>query len=177
MVFGIVQNHQGWIELESSVGVGTCFRLLFPAAPVVASLPPQRAHGAATTGGTETMLLVEDDPAVREFAVAVLRSKGYRVLQAGSGPEALEVWKWHSPRIALLVTDLVMPDGLSGIQLADRLRREKPALRVILTTGYPNDALGDKFQVPAGARLVPKPYKPQVLAQSVRDALDNNFRQ
>jgi hypothetical protein len=176
MVFGIVQQHQGWIELESAMGVGTCFRIMLPAASEAAVVPARRpARTVAVSGGSETMLLVEDEPAVREFAVAVLRSHGYRVLQAGSGIDALEVWKWHGSRIALLVTDLVMPDGLGGVELAARLRKEKPALKVVLTSGYASGAIGEEFRPPAGTHFIQKPYRPQVLAQAVRDALDDNF--
>jgi len=120
-------------------------------------------------------LLVEDDNPVREFAVAVLSNHGYRVLQASSGKEALEVWKWHKSRIALLFTDLVLPDGLGGVELADRLRKEKPTLRIVLTSGYANESIGEEFRPPPGTHLIHKPYKPQVLTQAVRDALDDNY--
>jgi CheY-like chemotaxis protein len=112
---------------------------------------------------------------VREFAVAVLRGHGYRVLQACSGNDALEVWKWHGSRIALLVTDLVMPDGLGGVELAARLRQEKSTLKVVLTSGYASGTIGGEFRPPAGTHFIHKPYKPQVLAQAVRDALDDNY--
>jgi two-component system, cell cycle sensor histidine kinase and response regulator CckA len=209
MVFGIVQQHQGWIEVESTVGVGactsqfsdmggtpmprgtgvppvgceaiamrpvgTCFRIMLPAALPAAALPADGPIKTAVAGGcSETILLVEDEPAVREFAVAVLSGHGYRVLQATSGYDALEVWKWHQSRIALLVTDLVLPDGLGGVQLIARLRHEKPALKAILTSGYANDPAGTEFQPPAGALFIHKPYQPRVLAQAVRDALDDH---
>jgi hypothetical protein len=215
MVFGIVQQHQGWIEVESSVGVGTgasqfsdlggkpmpslpavaggtgvppvrceatgmrpagtCFQIMLPAALPAAALPADRPIKTAVAGGcSETILLVEDEPAVREFAVAVLSSHGYRVLQATSGYDALEVWKWHQSRIALLVTDLVLPDGLGGVELIARLRREKPALKAVLTSGYANDTAGAEFRPPAGALFLHKPYQPRVLAQAVRDALDGH---
>jgi CheY-like chemotaxis protein len=117
-------------------------------------------------------LFAEDEPGVREFAVAVLNSLGYRVLQACSGRDALEVWQRHSSRITLLVTDLVMPDGISGVDLAIRLRKEKPALKVILTSGYANGITGRQFEAPAHMHFIQKPYKPQALAQAVRTALD-----
>ncbi len=174
--FGIVQLHQGWIEVESKVGVSTCFRVLLPTTDRNLNHSHRRpAKAALAQGGSETMLLVEDEPAVREFAVAVLRSHGYRVLQAGSGVEALEVWKWHRARITLLFSDLVMPDGLGGVELAALLRKEKPTLKIVLTSGYADEALGQQFRPPAGAHFIRKPYKPQLLAQIVRDAFDDNF--
>ena len=176
VAFGIVQQHQGWIEVESTVGAGTCFRIFLPAVAHAAANPagnPAKMVGAPR--GSETVLLVEDEPAVCELAATVLRGSGYRVLQASTGVEALETWKWHSSRIALLVTDLVMPDGLGGVELATRLRKEKPALRVVLTSGYPNEVLGAEFRPPAGTHFIPKPYRPQALTQTVRDALDDRF--
>jgi two-component system, cell cycle sensor histidine kinase and response regulator CckA len=176
MVFGIVKQHQGWIELESTVGAGTCFRIVLPAVPRTDIVPARKTvKPAAVTGGAETMLLVEDDPSVREFAVAVLSGQGYRVLQACSGVDALEVWKWHAPRISLVFSDLVLPDGMGGAELAAKLRKEKPTLRVVLTSGYANETIGEEFRPPAGTHFIHKPYKPQVLVQAVRDALDDNF--
>jgi CheY-like chemotaxis protein len=175
MVLGIVQQHQGWIEVESTVGVGTCFRILLPAAPPTATCPADRpTKTAAAGGGAETILLVEGDPAVREFTVAVLQSHGYRVLQAGSSHDAMEVWKWHQSRIALLVTDLVLPDGLGGAELAARLRQEKPALKAVLTSSDANGTADAEFRPAAGMAFIHKPYQPRVLAQAVRDALDGH---
>jgi two-component system cell cycle sensor histidine kinase/response regulator CckA len=176
MVTGIVQQHLGWIELESAVGSGTCFRILLPAiasADVTAS--PRHQKIAAANRGSETMLLVEDDSPVRDFAVAVLSNCGYRVLQACSGIDALEVWRWHKSRISLLFTDLVLPDGLGGVELAARLRKEKPNLRVVLTSGYADETIGEEFRPPPGTHFIHKPYKPQILTQTVRDALDDHY--
>ena len=112
---------------------------------------------------------------MREFATAVLRSHGYRVLQACSGVDALEVWHWHAARISLLASDLVMPEGLGGVELAARLRRERPTLRVLLTSGYANEVIGEQFRPPPGTHFITKPYKPLGLARAVRDALDDHF--
>ncbi|HXN35822.1 MAG TPA: response regulator, partial [Opitutaceae bacterium] len=150
--------------------------IFLPAVPVAVSAPAGRIANAAAAGrGSETLLLVEDEVAVREFAVAVLRNQGYRVLQACSGVDALEVWKWHGPRISLLFTDLVMPDGLSGAELAVRLRKERPSLKIVLTSGYISEASGEEVPAPSGTHFIRKPYKPQALAQVVRDALDGTF--
>jgi len=176
MVFAIVQQHQGWIEVESLVGTGTCFRILLPAVSASAIVPADDPEEkAAAHRGSETLLLVEDEPDVRAFAVAVLSGLGYRVLQAASGIDALEVWQWHAARIVLLVTDLVMPDGLGGVDLAARLRKEKPTLRVVLASGYANEVMGEQFRPPAGMHFIKKPYLPRELAQAVRDALDDSF--
>ncbi|HWA86487.1 MAG TPA: ATP-binding protein, partial [Opitutus sp.] len=176
-VFGILQQHQGWIEVESAVGAGTCFRILLPAASgPTAPVGRSGLVPASVRGGSETILLVEDEASVREFAVSVLRSSGYRVLQASSGVEALETWKWHHDRIELLFTDLVLPDGLSGLDLLERLRRDKPTLRLVMTSGYPDTGKATPFTPPPGAHFITKPYRPQLLAQTVRDALDGVFR-
>jgi len=175
-VFGIVQQHQGWIEVDSAVKGGTCFRILLPAVPAEIAAAPRRAGKAPPVrGGSETILLVEDEPGVREFGAAVLKSHGYRVLQASSGIDALAVWKWHGSRIGLLFSDLVLPDGLGGVELAARLRKEKPTLCVILTSGYAAESVEEDFRPPPGTLFLHKPYKPQVLAQTVRDALDHNL--
>ncbi|MES2694453.1 MAG: response regulator [Verrucomicrobiota bacterium] len=176
MVFGIVQQHKGWVEVESTVGAGTCFRVLLPTAQGEAATASRNLLGfVPVRGGNETMLLVEDDATVREFAVAVLRAHGYRVLQAASGVDALEVWKWHQSRITLLFSDLVLPDGLGGVELAGRLRQAKPTLKVVLTSGYAGETIGEEFRPPPGTHFIHKPYKPQVLTEAVRDALDDNF--
>lgn len=85
------------------------------------------------------------------------------------------MWKWHGSRIVLLVTNLVMPDGFGGVELAARLRQEKPTLKVALTIGDANETIGEEFRPPAGMHFIHKPYKPQVLTQTGRDALDDNY--
>lgn len=127
--------------------------------------------GEGSTGGTETILLVEDEDSVRDFAAAVLKRCGYRVLQARSGIDALEVWKWHSPRISLLFTDLVMCDRMTGLELANRLLSEKPGLKVICTSGYTEERLAGNAGPPGTIRFLQKPYQPQDLAVHVRSAL------
>ena len=178
-VFGIARQHQGWIEVESEVGGGTLFRVFLPVAPADATLAPGIARSTTEShpvaGGAETILLVEDEVAVREYARTVLEMNGYKVLQAGTGHEALEVWKWHRSRIALLLTDLVMPDEMTGMELAQRLRADRPDLRVLYTSGYNPETAGQVFDAEPGRAFLHKPYQPKTLARMVREVLDHGM--
>jgi PAS domain S-box-containing protein len=171
MVYGFVTQLGGHIDVTSALGAGTLFRLLLPksAAPAPAVAVP--VAGAATPRGTETILLVEDEDAVRNVARLVLESRGYRVLEAANGVEGLEVARRHAGTIDLLLSDLVMP-RMNGQQLAERLAVESPAVRVLLMSGYPDRV------VPSGAATDPrfeflsKPFQPSTLARRVRECLD-----
>ena len=117
---------------------------------------------------------MEDDEPVRETTVALLKNFGYRVLQAGTGAEALEAWRWHSSRIGLLLTDVVLPDGMSGLELAERLHAEKATLKVICTSGFSREMMARMPQLPAGTLFLQKPCPPQALAKAVRTMLDRS---
>jgi CheY-like chemotaxis protein len=172
-VFGIVKQHHGWLEVDSTVGAGTCFTLSFPILKSSSSVPPETsAPDRPVAGGRETILIVEDESSVREFAVAVLKPLGYRILQARSGLDALEVWKWHSARINLLLTDMVMPDDLNGPELAAKLLTDKPDLAVIFTSGYSQETMRSVFAPAKTKRFIHKPYSPRQLSTVVREALD-----
>ncbi|MCX6914435.1 MAG: PAS domain S-box protein, partial [Verrucomicrobia bacterium] len=140
-VYGIVQQHQGWIEVFTQPGAGTTFKIFLPVVP-----PPPRTPAAAraetkVSGGVETILLVEDDYAMRMVTRRVLESQGYQIYEATTAREALEVWRSHAGEIALLLTDIVMPEGITGCDLTEQLRAQRPALKVVLMSGYSADVI------------------------------------
>jgi two-component system, cell cycle sensor histidine kinase and response regulator CckA len=177
-VYGIVKQHQGWVVVESEIGQGSTFTIflpsvLKPAEPVAASAAqtPAQAQSAMSLGD-ETILVVEDEPALRELVVNVLELCGYRIYQARTGVEALKVWDKHKSEIDLLLTDMVMPEGMSGRQLAERLQAEDPALKVIYTSGYSPGMAGKDIALLEGFNFLAKPYPPSRLANVVRECLD-----
>ncbi|HTV39835.1 MAG TPA: PAS domain-containing protein [Candidatus Sulfotelmatobacter sp.] len=173
-VFGIVQQHQGWINVESTVGRGTIFRIYFPRIETPSLSVSTRAAPPTSfmRSGDETILLVEDDPALRLSVEGMLASLGYRVLTAPNGSRALELWNGHRDEIHLLLTDLVMP-GMNGRVLASKMLAENPDLKVIYTSGYATDVADGDFQLQEGVNFLQKPYRPQRLSETLRRALDN----
>jgi PAS domain S-box-containing protein len=171
-VYGIVKQHQGWIEVDTEVGQGTTFRVFFPA---VCKAPPKSAATSSqpAPGGHETILVVEDEPALRELVTEILEKKGYTVLQAATGLKALEVWAQHKDRIDLLFTDMMMPEGVSGLELSERLRAERPELKVIYSSGYSLEVVNPEFVIKDGITFLQKPYDPEMLARVVYDTLNN----
>jgi PAS domain S-box-containing protein len=172
-VFGIVEQHQGLLEVRSKAGVGSTFRVLLPAChseSAVKEIP--KVARTAPTGGTETILVVEDENAVRMLLVRLLSRYGYRVLEAVSGVAALEVWREHKDEIALLLTDMVMPDGLTGLDLAERLRHERPSLGVVVSSGFSAELVTRGKDLEQSYCFLQKPYGPQQVAAVVRQALD-----
>ncbi len=172
-VHGIVHQHRGWIEVASEVGRGTTFLVYVPRQlmPVAESRPPIPAAPAGRGGG-ETVLLVEDEVPVRMLVQTVLEQFGYRVVEATTGATALEAWKAHRHEIRLLLTDYLMPDGMTGLELARTLCRESPELRVILTSGYsPGVALQGPTSDP-DIVFLPKPFEISRLIDTVRSCLD-----
>jgi CheY-like chemotaxis protein len=168
---GIVRQHEGWTEVESAVGQGSTFRVYLPAQarPASASGSPSPE---AIKGGSETILLVEDEPSVRRTVALCLRKLGYAVLEAGTGLEALKAWEEHHEAIKLLFTDMVMPGAMTGLDLSERLRKEKASLKVIISSGYNEDPAAPP---PTGAQEITylaKPYKATALAKAVRSCLD-----
>ena len=172
-VYGIVNQHQGWTEVESAVGQGSTFRVFLPVATAAAPPAPDSPPHPAQCGGHETILLVEDEPAVRRLVSRCLLRNGYRVLEANNGVEALSLWREHGPAIDLLFTDMVMPEGMTGLALAERLRVEKSALKVIVSSGYSLEIASQGAPVGGRTAFLAKPYEMNALAATVRRCLDD----
>jgi CheY-like chemotaxis protein len=119
----------------------------------------------------QTIMVVEDEPTLRALVRKVLERGGYDVIEAQSGLAALELWNKKHPHVDLLLTDMVMPDGISGRQLAEKLKAENAKLKVIYTTGYSTELLGKDFVLKEGVNFLQKPYPPQKLVQTVRNGL------
>ncbi len=171
-VYGIVKQHNGWIEVASKVGVGSTFSIFLPSAgKAVESRSDTRFALRDVKGGAETILLVEDEPDLREMVRDILAGYDYHILEAASGVDALTVWDQADGKVDLLLTDMVMPDGMNGRELATLLRKRKPGLKIIYSSGYTAALLAGESDKLDGFFL-PKPYRPQELAAMVRGCLD-----
>jgi CheY-like chemotaxis protein len=169
--FGIVKQHRGFIQIETELGKGSRFQVFLPASDaepemLIGMRPPE------IQGGCETILVVEDSQAVRSLTQILLERHGYRVLPAADGVEALELWEKHAASISLLMTDLVMPGGLSGQELARKLQRDNPQLKTIFTSGYSAEIGGCKNGLKPGDNFLQKPSPADKLLEIVRRRLD-----
>jgi signal transduction histidine kinase/CheY-like chemotaxis protein len=171
-VYGMVKQHQGWIEVESQPGKGACFHINLPLAEKPAEKPAERAPLSKTKGGKEIILVVEDEEALRELVREILEGNGYQILEAANGVEALRVWEAHGRKVDLLLSDIIMPEGMSGRELAEKLQQADPRLPVILTSGYSQDMIERDTQLDGRIKFFSKPYHPAQLAQAVRESLD-----
>lgn len=173
-VYGIVKQHNGWVEVTSQPNHGTTFNVFLPASDqTVKSTTEDTAPNTPIVGGDETVLVVEDEPVLREMAQMLLEESGYRVLMASNGKEALEIWERHQNKIDLLFTDMVMPAGVSGMELANKLIAQNQQLRVVFASGYTVDDISTDFLTRNNnARFLQKPYTRVSLARAVREALD-----
>jgi len=170
-VSNIVQQHHGWIDVESVEHQGTTFRLYLPAVAETPAAARKAKAAPPPPAGRPTILLVEDEATVRELGRQVLERAGYRVLAAENGPAATQIWRKHGTNIQLLIADLVLPGGIDGGELAQRLQAERPELRVILSTGYGADLESGQWLALNSARLLPKPFAPDALARYVQECL------
>jgi CheY-like chemotaxis protein len=173
-VYGIVKQHQGWLEVSSQVGEGSTFKMLLPAIPTPAGLAAAAQVEADIRNGNEMILLVEDEPAVRLTTRRILERKGYRIREAADGREALEVWQSHAGEIALLLTDIIMPEEMTGRDLAAQLWRQRPGLRVIFMSGYSAEVIGKnaEFIQRTKSHFLQKPCSSRILLETVRRCLD-----
>jgi len=171
MVYGFAKQSGGHASIYSEPGEGTTVRLYLPRAPV-AAVAARPAPAAQVRGGTETVLLVEDDALVRRYTGDQLRALGYRVLEAGDGAEALAVARAHAD-IDLLFTDVVMPGEMNGPALAGALQDLRPGLKVLYTSGYTENAIVHHGRLDPGVHLLPKPYRRADLARRLRQALED----
>jgi signal transduction histidine kinase len=171
-VYGIVKQHRGWAEVQSKVGVGTTFKVFLPVAgeaghSSIGSTP----ESETVRGGPETILMVEDENDLLELMQEVLQHYQYHVLTASSGVEALRIWDEQNGQIDLLLTDMIMPGGMTGDELATELKRRKPDLKIIYASGYTSAFVGRDFGQ-NDITFLAKPYQPQQVAQLIRETLD-----
>jgi len=169
-VYGVVKQLGGDIWVYSEPGQGTTFKLYFPRIAETASLPPASPAEADRAPSTETILVVEDEEAVRDLTVKILRKLGHTVLAASGGAEAIEIAKSYSGPIALLLTDVVMPN-MSGRQVADHLLKLRPELKVLYLSGYTDNTVVHHGVLEDGVEFLPKPFSREALARKIRDVL------
>jgi two-component system, cell cycle sensor histidine kinase and response regulator CckA len=177
VVYGIVKQSGGYIDVRSEVGAGTTFTIFVPTvdAAIASDAACRTASRPLRATSNETILLVEDEDGLRRMAARALGKQGYSVLQASSGPEALRVLEAHQAPVDLLVTDVVMPI-MDGRELADRVHKLRPSIRVLFTSGYTEDAILHRGVEAAHVAFLQKPYAPAKLAGKVREVLHLNVQ-
>ena len=172
MVYGFVKQSGGYVHVYSEPGEGTSVKLYFPRASGAFAPDQIPEAGSHLVGGEERILVVEDDTLVRKHLISLLRGLGYRIVGVGSGPEAIEVLTQSQP-FDLLFTDIVMPGGMNGRELADIAVKMRPEMKVLFTSGYTEQAITHHGRLDPGVQLLSKPYRRQQLAEKVRLLLDH----
>ncbi len=169
-VYGIVKQSGGFVWVESEAGRGTCFRILLPPAHEEARSVPPSPSPESMADGAGTVLLVEDEAAVRLLTRKILQRSGYRVLEAGSGAEAIRIFEGHPGPIDLLLTDVVMP-RMGGAELVEYLAPLAPDTRILYMSGYTDEAIVHHGVLDPGTEFIPKPFTPEALTQKVRQVM------
>jgi CheY-like chemotaxis protein len=172
----IVQQCGGHIAISSQVGRGATFRVYFPQVQEAIKLSDASFQKKPLPRGTETLLVVEDEPAVRHLACDVLQAQGYEVLSATNGRDGLHVARQHKgAAISLVITDVIMPQ-MGGKVMAEWLKSSFPGIKILYTSGYTDDAITHHGVLDQGVAFLPKPYTPATLTRAVRELLDQTDR-
>lgn len=172
-VYGIVKQHQGWITVQSKLGQGTTFQIYLPASNARGGALQMTPTEQKVIGGNETLLVVEDEEPLLKLMQHILESHGYKVLGCSNGRQALGLWREHAKEIDLLLTDLILPDGMAGTKLAQVLQKVEPRLKVLYTSGYNAERLAKEFPPGTHVNLVQKPFHARRLAEMVFDTLND----
>lgn len=172
VVFGVIQTHKGFIDVESEQGKGTLFRLYLPASSHALPIPVEQEESFEDIpGGSETLLVVEDEEMLMTFLLMVLNDKGYTVLTAKDGLSALQVFRKHQENISLILTDLGLP-GISGLDVSQQIRQIKPDVQIILATGYLDPEMKSESIKKSINKILAKPYEPKEVLKAIRQVLD-----
>jgi CheY-like chemotaxis protein len=172
MIYGFVKQSQGHVKIYSEPGQGTTVKVYLPRAPMAPGARRPLVAAEAWQGAQQKILVVEDDAAVRELAVAILQNLNYRPLSAADGRSALEILE-REPDIALLFTDVVLAGGMGGIDLAREAQRRRPGIKVLYTSGYTENAIIHHGRLDDGVELLEKPFRIDSLARKVRSVLED----
>ena len=170
-VYGSVKQSNGFIYLYSELGHGSTFKIYLPSINGTENQQSESLEKPYPLGGTETILLVEDDESLRKLAALILKGYGYIIIEAENGVEATKIAKGNHPEIDLLVTDVTMPK-MSGRELSERLLRDNPRLKVLFISGYTNHAIDQRGVIDEGLSFLQKPFSRNSLAKKVREVLD-----
>ncbi|NWJ44439.1 MAG: PAS domain S-box protein [Chloroflexi bacterium] len=172
-VYGIIKQHKGWITVYSTLEQGTTFNIYVPIDSELLTNEQQKEYNSLVKGGSETILLVEDEVIVLSMVKSILIKLGYKILEAQNATSAMKLWEEHKKEIDLILTDIIMPGGISGIDLVEKIREKDNDVNVIFTSGYSIEMVNNTTNFDNKTQFLPKPYTFKSLAKILRVALDN----